>query len=82
MLGPSASILAVSTALAIQAFFFGDGGITALGANCFNMAIVGSLVAYAVYRIGAGRAALNSPRRMAAAAAGTEFCSLRSSCAY
>jgi len=68
LLGPWASILAVSIALLIQAVFFGDGGITTLGANCFNMAIVGSLVAYAVYRVGAGRAALTSPRRVAAAA--------------
>lgn len=50
-LGPWASILAVSVALAIQAILFGDGGITTLGANCFNMAIVGSFVAYGLYRI-------------------------------
>ena len=40
VLGPSGAILALSIALAIQALFFGDGGITTLGANCFNMAIV------------------------------------------
>lgn len=68
ILGPWASILAISIALAIQAVFFGDGGITTLGANCFNMAIVGSLVAYAVYRLAAGRAGLTSSRRVAAAA--------------
>ena len=68
LLGPSASILAVSIALTIQAIFFGDGGITTLGANCFNMAIVGSLVAYAVYRLGAGRAPLTASRRVVAAA--------------
>ncbi len=67
VLGPAASILAVSTALAIQAFFFGDGGITALGANCFNIAIVGSLVAFPVYRVIAGRAPLESARRVVAA---------------
>ena len=50
VLGPWASIVAISVALVIQAVFFGDGGITAIGANCFNMAIVGSLVAYAAYR--------------------------------
>ncbi len=50
VLGPSGAILAISIALAIQALFFGDGGITTLGANCFNMAIVGSFVAYTVYR--------------------------------
>ena len=37
VLGPWASILAISVALMIQAIFFGDGGITAIGANCFNM---------------------------------------------
>jgi cobalt/nickel transport system permease protein len=68
ILGPWASILAISIALAIQAVFFGDGGITTLGANCFNMAIVGSLVAYAVYRLAAGRVALTSSRRVIAAA--------------
>lgn len=68
ILGPWASMLAISIALSIQAVFFGDGGITTLGANCFNMAIVGSLVAYVVYRLAAGRVALTSPRRVAAAA--------------
>ena len=67
VLGPWASLLAISIALAIQAIFFGDGGITALGANCFNMAIVGSLVAYAVYRVIAGHTPLTSTRRVVAA---------------
>ena len=68
VLGPWASILAISIALLIQALFFGDGGVTTLGANCFNMAIVGSLVAYLVYRLLAGRAAITAPRRVVAAA--------------
>ena len=67
VLGPWASILAVSIALFIQAIFFGDGGITALGANCFNMAIVGSLVAYLSYRAVSGRSAIASHRRVVAA---------------
>ncbi len=67
VLGPWASILAISIALTIQAVFFGDGGITALGANCFNMAIAGSLVGYAMYRLIAWRAALGSTRRVVAA---------------
>ena len=66
VLGPWASILAISTALAVQAVFFGDGGITAIGANCFNMAIVGSLVGYAAYRLIAWRAPLVSARRVVA----------------
>ncbi len=68
VLGPEVAILAVSMALLIQALFFGDGGITAYGANCFNMAIVGSIVAYVVYRLAAGRSALRSTRRVFAAA--------------
>jgi cobalt/nickel transport system permease protein len=68
VLGPWASILAISIALVIQAIFFGDGGITAIGANCFNMAIVGSLTAYFMYRVIAGRSAITSSRRVVAAA--------------
>ena len=68
VLGPSGAILALSIAIAIQALFFGDGGISTLGANCFNMAIVGSLVAYASYRLIAAGAALSSRRRVVAAA--------------
>lgn len=68
ILGPWASMLSISIALLIQAVFFGDGGITTLGANCFNMAIIGSLVAYGVYRLAAGHAALTAPRRVLAAA--------------
>ena len=67
VLGPWASMLAVSVALLIQAIFFGDGGITAIGANCFNMAIAGSIVAYVVYRLAARRAGLTSTRRVIAA---------------
>ena len=68
VLGPSGSILAISIALAIQALFFGDGGISTLGANCFNMAMVASLVAYASYRLIAARASITSRRRVVAAA--------------
>ena len=68
MLGPWAAMLALSIALLIQAVFFGDGGITTLGANCFNMAIVGSLAAYGVYRLIAGRAEIAATRRVVAAA--------------
>src|SRR5450432_715518 len=64
VLGPWASILAISLALFIQALFFGDGGITTFGANCFNMAIVGSLVSYGIYRAISGGAALTSKRRV------------------
>jgi cobalt/nickel transport system permease protein len=69
VLGPWASILAISMALIIQAVFFGDGGITAIGANCFNMAVIGSLSAYATYHVISGRAPIESPRRIIAAGA-------------
>src|SRR5580700_195950 len=67
VLGPWAAMLAISVAIVIQALFFGDGGITAIGANCFNMAIVGALVSYAVYRLLAGRSPILSFRRVVAA---------------
>src|SRR5579884_3500796 len=67
VLGPWASMVAISVALIIQASFFGDGGITAIGANCLNMAIAGSLVTYAVYRVLSRRAPIGSTRRVFAA---------------
>lgn len=68
VLGPWGAIASISIALAIQALFFGDGGLTSLGANCFNMGVVGSLVAYGAYRLVAGRSELQSGRRVVAAA--------------
>lgn len=65
LLGPHAACLAVSVALAIQALLFGDGGILAFGANCFNMAFVLPFVGYTCYRLIAGDAPTTS-RRMAA----------------
>ncbi|MDR7465106.1 MAG: energy-coupling factor ABC transporter permease, partial [Armatimonadota bacterium] len=50
LLGPSAAVLVMSSVLILQAFLFADGGITALGANIFNMALVASLLGYALYR--------------------------------
>jgi cobalt/nickel transport system permease protein len=82
VLGPMAAILSISIALVIQAVFFGDGGITAIGANCFNMAIVGSLSSYAVYRLISWRASLWSLRRVIAGAlAGYSAINLSALCA-
>ncbi len=67
VLGPWASMIAVSIALLIQAIFFGDGGITTFGANSLNMAIIGSFVAYWTYRAVSGRSPICSPRRVIAA---------------
>ena len=51
LLGPYAACLSVSVALLLQALIFGDGGVLAFGANCFNMAFVLPFVGYAVYSI-------------------------------
>jgi cobalt/nickel transport system permease protein len=70
VLGPWAAVIAVSIALLIQALFFGDGGVLALGANAFNMAFVMPMVGYGVYWALARNAALTSPRRSFAAGLG------------
>ncbi len=70
ILGPGPATIALTIALAIQAFFFGDGGILALGANAFNMAVVLPYVGYAVYQWIAGRSEAQSRRRVVGAAVG------------
>jgi cobalt/nickel transport system permease protein len=44
LLGPSAAIVVLTTVLIVQCFLFADGGVLALGANVFNMAIVSAAV--------------------------------------
>jgi len=51
LLGPSAAIVVLTTVLIVQCFLFADGGVLALGANIFNMAIVGVAGGYAIYRL-------------------------------
>lgn len=70
VLGPWAAMLAVSVALAIQALFFGDGGVLAFGANAFNMAVAMPLVASGAYRFVAGKSPGSRRRMIAAAVAG------------
>jgi len=55
LLGPHASFLVMASVLAIQALFFADGGLLALGCNVFNMSFFASFLAYPlVYRPIAG----------------------------
>jgi cobalt/nickel transport system permease protein len=68
LLGPWAALISVSVALVIQALLFGDGGITAIGANCFNIAVTGAFVGYGLYRILAAASEPASRRRWIAAA--------------
>ncbi|MGA1977472.1 MAG: cobalt transporter CbiM [Bacteroidales bacterium] len=49
--GPWAAMIAVSVAIIIQALIFGDGGITAIGANCFNMAVFMPFAAYYLFKL-------------------------------
>jgi len=49
LLGPWAGMLVLTSVLAVQALLFQDGGLLALGANVFNMAVVGVLVGWLVY---------------------------------
>jgi cobalt/nickel transport system permease protein len=68
VLGPWAGVIAISVALVLQALMFGDGGITAIAANCFNMAVVMPFVAYYVYRIISSGTEITSSRRVIASA--------------
>lgn len=46
LLGPQAGFLSMVVILSIQCLFFADGGLLALGANCWNMAFYGCFVGY------------------------------------
>jgi len=70
LIGPWAACIAVTVALVIQALLFGDGGITAIGANCFNMAFVLPFVGYYVYKLISLNSPAGSNRRIIAAGAG------------
>ena len=74
VLGPWPAVIALSVALVIQALFFGDGGVTTLGANCFNMAIVQVFVAYFLFRLLSSSA--KTPRSLAFAAGLAGYVSL------
>ncbi len=51
LLGPWQAILVMTSVVSVQALLFQDGGIFALGANIFNMAIIGVFVSHAVYTL-------------------------------
>ncbi|MDK2801442.1 MAG: cobalt/nickel transport system permease protein [Clostridiales bacterium] len=69
LLGPWAACIGVSLALIIQALIFGDGGIWAIGANCFNMAFAMPFIGYYTYKLLKGNAEHFSKRAVFAAAA-------------
>jgi cobalt/nickel transport system permease protein len=49
LLGPSAAVIVLSAVLLVQCLVFADGGLSALGANLFNMGIVGGVAGWAIY---------------------------------
>jgi cobalt/nickel transport system permease protein len=51
VLGPWPAMLVMTVVVSVQALVFQDGGLIVLGANLFNMAVVGVAVAYAVYSL-------------------------------
>lgn len=70
ILGPWAGVISLSLALAIQALLFGDGGITTLGANCFNLAFIMPFVGYYTYLVLSAGNASSTRRWIALAIAG------------
>jgi len=70
ILGPWVAVVTTSVALLIQCLLFGDGGVTAFGANCFNMAVVIPFVAYYCYALISGKSSIASGRRTLGAGIG------------
>ena len=55
LLGAPLGILAITFVVAIQALVFSDGGLTVLGANILNMAIIGAGLGGFIYELGCKR---------------------------
>jgi cobalt/nickel transport system permease protein len=49
LLGPYAGAVVIAAVLIVQCFLFGDGGVTALGANFVNMGLIGAIGGYTIY---------------------------------
>lgn len=49
LLGPWPAVIVITSVLVVQAFVFADGGVTALGANIVNMAVIAPFVGWWVY---------------------------------
>lgn len=51
LVGPWAGFVVLSVVVIVQGFLFADGGLTALGLNITNMALIGAVGGYAIYRV-------------------------------
>jgi cobalt/nickel transport system permease protein len=54
LLGPYAAAVVIAVVLIVQCLIFQDGGLTALGANIFNMSFAGTIGGYLIYRLCTG----------------------------
>lgn len=70
ILGPWAAVVSTSIALVIQALFFGDGGVLALGANIFNIGIMMPLSGFFIYRMFASKTSNSNQKIILAGCAG------------
>jgi cobalt/nickel transport system permease protein len=68
LLGPWAGTLVMVAVVAVQGLLFQDGGLLAMGANIFNMGVVGTLGGFALYRLLAGLFGGEDAGRLPAAA--------------
>ncbi len=82
MLGPLAAMVVMTAILLIQGLMFGDGGITALGLNILNMAIIAPLTAWGIFAL-AGRSTWSVPvAAWASVMAGAAACAFELSASY
>ena len=51
LVGPGAAVIVMTAVLVLQCFLFQDGGVSALGANTLNMALVSVITGYAVFAL-------------------------------
>jgi len=51
MLGPYAGAIVIAVVIIVQALVFQDGGLTAIGANIFNMAVIGTMGGWIIYKV-------------------------------
>ncbi|MGE5308673.1 MAG: cobalt transporter CbiM [Deltaproteobacteria bacterium] len=66
LVGPWAACIALTVTLVVQALLFGDGGILAVGANCFNMGFLMVFAGYYTYRLASAGSSPQSKRRIIA----------------
>lgn len=80
LLGPWAGCVALTLVLVVQALLFADGGLLSLGANIFNMAVVGAWAGWAIY-VGLRRSLGSSPGATVASAVCAAYLSVMAAAA-